>query len=289
MSNYTSTSPDTNITPNPEPKRSPATKPIMIVLAVIGGLTLLGVLLSALFSAAVGLNRGSDTMTAATSGVTEVTVDANASQFNLEFGDVSEATLQTNGLDADGWHLGRDGTELLVQAPDQWFNWCFIICNFEENQVTLTLPEELNDGSLNANLDLNAGRLIADGDFDRLEVELGAGQANVNGSARELDAQLNAGSANLNLANVQTAELEISAGRLITELTGSAPENVNAEVSAGRLDLTLPDTEYAVTSEVSAGNLDNELQTSSASNHRVNVEVSAGNATLRPDTTAAAQ
>src|SRR5699024_8477251 len=122
---------------------------------------------------------------------------------------------------------------------------------------------------------------VADGDFNRLDVELGAGEANVSGSARELDA----GSANLNLANVQTAELEVSAARLITELTGSAPDNVNAEVSAGRLEVTLPDTEYAVNSQVSAGNLDNELQTSSASDHRVNVEVSAGNTSLRPGDT----
>src|SRR5699024_8122472 len=161
----------------------------------------------------------------------------------------------------------------------------FFNCNFEENRVTLTLPEELNDGSLNADMDLSAGRLIADGDFDHLEVELGAGEATVNGSANALDAQLSAGSANLNLANVQTAELEVSAGRLITELTGDAPDNVNAEVSAGRLEVTLPNTEYAVNSQVSAGNLDNELQTSSASNHRVNVEVSAGNTTLRPGDT----
>lgn len=236
MSNYTSTPPEPNIMPNPEPKRSSASKPIMILLAVVGRLTLLGVLLSALFSAAVGLNRGSETMTADTAGVTGVNVDANASQFNLEFGAVSEATLETHGMNAGGWHLGRDGTELEVQAPSQWTNWCFFNCNFEDNQVTLILPEKLNDGSLNADLELSAGRLVADGDFNRLDVELGAGEANVSGSARELDAQLSAGSANLKLADVQTAELEVSAGRPITELTGSAPDNVNAEVSAGRLE-----------------------------------------------------
>lgn len=289
MSNYTSTSPEPNIMPNPEPKRSSATKPIMILLAVIGGLTLLGVLLTTLFSAAVGLNRGSETMTADTTGVTGVNVDADASQFNLEFGAVSEATLETRGMNADGWHLGRDGTELEVQAPNQWMNWCFFNCNFEDNQVTLILPEELNDGSLNADLELSAGRLVADGDFNRLDVELGAGEANVNGSARELDAQLSADSANLNLANVQSAELEVAAGRMITELTGDAPENINAEISAGRLDVTLPDTQYAVNSQVSAGNLDNQLDTSSASEHRVNVELSAGNATLRSGDTATQQ
>jgi len=273
------------IMPSPEPQRSSATKPLMIVFAVIGGATLLAILLTTVFSSVIGLSRGSATMTADMTGVTGVSVDSSAAEFTLEFGAVPEATLETSGLHADSWHLVRDGAELQVQAPNQWMNWCFFNCNFEDNHVTLTLPEELNDGSLDADFDLAAGRLIANGDFDRLEVELGAGEATVNGAANELDAQISAGSANLNLANVQTAELEVAAGRMITELTGDAPDTVNAEVSAGRLEVTLPDTEYAVNSEVSAGNLDNQLQTNAASNHRVNVELAAGNATLQPGAT----
>lgn len=272
----------TQVIPSPEPQRSAATKPLMIVLAVIGGVTLLGILLTTVFSSVIGLSRGSATMTTDMTGVTGVSVDSSAAQFTLEFGAVPEATLETSGLHASNWQLRRDGTQLQVQAPNQWMNWCIFNCNFEDNQVTLILPEEFNDGSLDADFDLAAGRLIANGDFDRLEVELGAGEATVNGAANELDAQISAGSANLNLANVQTADLEVAAGRMITELTGDAPDTVNAEVSAGRLEVTLPDTEYAVNSEVSAGNLDNQLQTNAASNHRVNIELAAGNATLQP-------
>lgn len=267
---------------NPEPPRSPATKPIMIIIAIIGGLTLLVVAATAVFSSAVNFNRGSANLTADTAGITGVNIEANASEFNLEFGDVSQATLRTDGVNAENWQLRREGDELLVTAPDQWFGWCIFNCNFDENRVTLTLPEDLNDGSLSADMDLSAGKLVADGDFDQLEVELGAGEATVNGSAKSLDAQLSAGSANLNLADVQTAEFDVSAGRLTTELTGSAPDTVNAEVSAGQLNVTLPDTQYAVTSDISAGDLDNELQTGSDSNHQITVELSAGGATLRP-------
>lgn len=281
--NDTSTPSDTSPMHNPEPQRSSATRPIMILLAVIGGVTLLAFIVTSGISSALGLNRGAETMTAGTSGVTGVNVDANASRFNLEFGDVSEATLQVNGLNANSWELSRDGDELLVQAPDQWLNWCFFNCNLDDNQVTLVLPQELNNGQLNAEMELSAGQLEATGDFDRLEVDVGAGEANINGSANELDAQMSAGSANMHLADVQTADLDISAGRMIAEFTGTAPEAVNAEVSAGQLDVTLPDTAYAVDSQVSAGNLDNQLQTSSGSNHRVTVELSAGNAILRSD------
>ncbi|HIY85945.1 MAG TPA: DUF2807 domain-containing protein [Candidatus Yaniella excrementavium] len=274
---------------NPEPPRSGATKPIMLIIAIIGGFILLAVAATAVFSSATSFNRGSANLTADTTGITGVNLEANASEFNLEFSNVSQATLRTDGVNAENWQLRREGDELLVTAPDQWFGWCLFNCNFDENRVTLTLPEELNDGSLNADMDLSAGRLTAHGNFDQLNVELGAGEAIVNGTADALDAQLSAGSARLQLADVQTAEFDVSAGQLTTELTGSAPETVNAEVSAGELNVTLPDTQYAVTSDISAGDLDNQLQTSSGSNHQVHVELSAGGATLAPGEPASGQ
>lgn len=267
-------------TPDPQPPRSPAAKPIMVLIAVLGGLILLVVAVTTGFSSAVNFTRGTSTMTADTTGITDLDVDASASQFNLEFADVNEATLQTDGVNAEKWRLDRNDDQLVVQAPNRWLGWCFINCAPDEQQVTLQLPAELNDGSLNVDLELAAGRLVADGDFEHLGVEVGAGEANINGSADQLEAQLNAGSANLNLGDVQTADLEVSAGRLITDLTGDAPENINAEVSAGRLELTVPETEYAVNSDVAAGNLDNQLQTHPTSNHQIDIELSAGNAVL---------
>lgn len=277
----TNTSDTATPTTQPQPPRSPATKPIMVLIAVLGGLILVIVAVTNGFSSAINFTRGTSTMTADATDITDVHVDANASRFNLEFADVNEATLQTDGVNAEKWRLDRDGDRLTVQAPNRWLGWCFVNCNPDEQQVTLLLPAKLNDGSLNVDLELAAGRLVADGDFGRLGVEVGAGETNISGSAQQLEAQLSAGSANLNLADVQTADLDISAGRLVTELTGEAPETIDAEVSAGRLELTLPQTQYAVNSEVSAGNLDNQLQTRSTSNHRINVELAAGNAILQ--------
>lgn len=282
MSIHTSQTSPGQPTHSPEPKRSSATKPVMVLFSVLGGLILLAVAASTIFSSVLNFNRGSATVTAETSGISGVNVEANASQFNLEFGEVSEATLETSGLNADGWRLTRDRNELYVEAPNQWLSWCFFNCNFGDNQVSLVLPEELNDGSLNANIDLAAGNIEATGTFDELGLELGAGKATINGSAQQLDAELNAGSADLQLADVQTADLSVSAGRLNTELTGRPPGNVDLGVNAGRLDLTLPDNTYSVNSEVSAGNLDNQLRTDAASEFGINVDLSAGNATLRP-------
>jgi hypothetical protein len=53
------------------------------------------------------------------------------------------------------------------------------------------------------------------------------------------------------------------------------------DVSAGSFDLALPDGDYDVTSDVSAGRLDNRLSTSASASNRVAVQLSAGAVTLR--------
>lgn len=273
---------ETQPTPDPEPRRSSATQPLMILLAVIGGIILLGLLATTILSSVIGLSRGTASTSADANGVTALNIEADASRFDLEFGPVPEATLQIDGVGADRWELDRSGDELNVYAPDRWWTWCFFDCDARDNQVTLTLPQELNDGSLDADLDLNAGRLYASGDFNELTLELNAGEANVDGATRTLDAQLNAGRANLNMADVEAANLEVAAGRLDSEFTGTAPTTTEIDVSAGQLVLNLPDETYTVTSDVAAGSLDNDLTTASDAQHQINVDLAAGNVTLQP-------
>ncbi len=81
---------------------------------------------------------------------------------------------------------------------------------------------------------------------------------------------------------VESAKLDVSAGRMDAKLTGSAPGTVTAQVSAGMLNLTLPDASYNVASDVSAGSVENKLDTSSSSPNKVTVDVSAGSAVLLP-------
>lgn len=267
--------------PDPEPKRSSATKPLMIVLAAIGGIALVVAIATTVFSSAMGLSRGAATLTADTTGVTALDVDANAAQFTLEFAEVNEATLETSGMGAERWELTRSDTALVVDAPNDWWNWSWFGNNGSSN-VTLTLPTELNDGSLNAELDVDAGQLTANGSFDQLALELNAGEAQIDGAARTLDAQVNAGDARLALADVEHTSFEVAAGRLTTELTGSAPTTTQIDVSAGQLDLTLPNETYAVISDVAAGNLDNRLDTASESQYQIEVDLAAGEVKLQP-------
>jgi hypothetical protein len=52
-------------------------------------------------------------------------------------------------------------------------------------------------------------------------------------------------------------------------------------VSAGSLNLTVPDGEYNVTSEVSAGGFENKIGSSPDADSTVDVQVSAGQVVLR--------
>ena len=269
--------------PSPEPRRSGATKPIMIILAVVGGIALVGILVTTLLSSIVGQSsQGSASQTANATGVTQLDLNSNAGNVNIVFDDVDQATLDATGQHANRWELVRRDEVLAINAPDTWFSWCWFNC--EGTEVTVTLPQELNDGSLNAELDLNAGRLDATGNFNELAVELNAGEINVDGAARALQTEVNAGNANLQLADVETATFEVAAGRIDSELTGTAPTTTEIDVSAGQLILELPDAEYAVATDASAGSVNNNLRTAPDAANRLTVDIAAGDVTLRPGT-----
>ena len=132
-----------------------------------------------------------------------------------------------------------------------------------------------------ADLSLSAGALRADGRYSSLDLDLSAGSMSVSGTAQSLDADVSAGRLVLDLDGVDEADLRLSAGAIGGELTGRAPQEVTVDVSAGRLELTLPDASYAVASDVSAGEFQNRLTVDAGSDHRVSVSVSAGFALLR--------
>ncbi len=268
--------------PDPEPRRSSATKPLMILLAVIGGITLVVILTTSAMSSLVGLSGGSATRTANTTNVTDLDVRAVGASFDVVFADVDEATLETSGSRADAWELTSQSSTLVVDAPSRWWDWGPFWTGNGETRAVLTLPTELNDGTLNAELDLDAGQLTATGDFNQLALEVDAGDATVDGSARALDAQVNAGSADLTLVDVETSNFEVAAGDITTELTGTPPTMTEIDVAAGRLTLTVPAGEYAVTSDIAAGNLNNNLDAATNAPHEILVEIAAGEVVLNP-------
>jgi hypothetical protein len=259
---------------------------ITVTTAIVGGIALLGAGGTAAVAAVNDATVNSETQSVEVDGIESLEMDVSASSVAVRFDDVDEAQLQVEGS-RGGWTMRRDGDELIVQSPrelfDGWFGGGFFGNWFNDDErVVLTLPETLQDSRLDADLTLSAGSLDVAGAFDGLDVEVGAGRLLLNGSASSVDVDMSAGRADVNLADVNEADFTVSAGQLVAELIGTAPGEVTVDVSAGSLELTLPDVAYDVRQEVSAGSLDNGLQTSSNARNSVVVSLSAGSVDLHP-------
>lgn len=257
---------------------------VVIVTAVIGGLALLGTGGTAAVAAVNDLSRADDVRSIAVDGVTSIDLEADASDVTVRFGDVDEAMLTVTGS-RGGWSLERDEEELVVRSPRAPFGWWLGGNWFDDDteRVLLTLPNSLKSERVDADFTLSAGSLDVSGDFGDLDVTVNAGDFQIEGSARELGAHMNAGSAELELDGVREADLGVTAGDLYVTLTGEAPDDVEIDVNAGSLELTVPDVEYLVVPEVTAGELDDRVARSSSSRHVIDVSIAAGDVTLLPE------
>ncbi|WP_241160518.1 DUF4097 domain-containing protein [Microbacterium sp. Y-01] len=265
--------------------RSSGATAIMVVTAVVGGIALLGAGGTAAVAATGNLlssSRADSVQTAAVEGIEAIDLDADASSMRVEFGDVDEAELSVTNGRGTAWTFERDGDELVVRSPRGAFGWWFGNWFGDEEIAVLTLPENLRDAGLDADLKLDAGSLDVVGDYGVLELTVNAGALDVEGAADELDVQMSAGRADLLLDGVGTADLGVSAGNLTIELTGTPPTQTTIDVSAGSLDLTLPDVGYAIAQDVSAGTLNTKVQEDAGSTRMIDVTLAAGTATLRP-------
>jgi hypothetical protein len=272
---------------SPAPRGSGA-RAATIALAVFGGVVLLGAggtaALAATHDVRDAARHGgslSQSQAVDVDGIRSLRLNIAASDVTARFGDVDQATLEVLGSGRGNWKLDRRDDELIVSSPDRGFGWWFDTDWFGDETVVLTLPESLNDGRLDADITLSAGNLDIEGDYDELDIEMGAGALQVDGSATSIEANVNAGRADVNLTDVSEADFTLSAGKIVAELTGSTPSTVAVDVSAGSLELTVPDDVYQVTQDVSAGSLDNRLDTSSQSSFTIDASVSAGSVVLR--------
>ena len=260
-------------------------KPLNIILAVLGGLVILTLVIATARSAFASVSREHSIQEAEVSGVTALDVSASSGRFDLVFADTETATLEVRSAKAASWKLQREGNRLVVKAPNGWDNFCFFGCGFDENEATLVLPESLNNGTLDADFDLSAGSFNAVGDYKNVVVEVGAGDLKLTGSAHTADVDLGAGEATVRLENVESARFDISAGELIGELSGEAPKSIDGSVSAGSLELQLPERTYDLRQNTAAGSVENQLATDPNSPHKITIQVSAGNAILYPEGT----
>jgi hypothetical protein len=260
---------------------SGASRVIAIVLIVFGALVILGAIVSAVISTVAAASVHTTTRSVAATGVSDLDVDVAAGALRVEFADVQEAELEvTSSWGAERWTFDRQDDRLVVASPDRFGPWFFDgwFANGPGDAV-LRLPSSLEGAD--ADISLAAGDLEVQGDFGDLALDLGAGRADIGGSADTLTADVSAGRADLDLDDVSTASLSVSAGALNAVLTGSQPDEIVVDVSAGSMELTVPEGEYDVTSDVSAGGFDNTLGSSPGASSTIDVQVAAGQVMLR--------
>lgn len=266
--------------------RSSGTTAIMIVTAIVGGIALLGAGGSAAVAATgtmMGSSQGSDSvLTEDVSGIEGIDLDVDAGNMRIEFGDVDEARLAITDARGPAWTLERDGDDLVVRSPEFRFGWWFGSWFGDDQSAVLTLPEDLRDAQLDADLTLDAGSLDVVGEFGALDVTVNAGALDLEGAADSLSIDMSAGRADALLDGVDEADLGVSAGDLNVELTGRAPSQTTIDVSAGSVDLTVPDESYSIIQDVSAGSLDAKVDQSSDTRNVIDVSLSAGSVTIRP-------
>jgi hypothetical protein len=262
----------------PPPETRGASRVVAILTVALGCAVALGAIGSATFSTVAAASVRTETQTVDAAGVETLGVAVDAASLRIEFADVSEATLEvTGGIGVREWTLERQDDRLIVETPRRFGpGWIF----GGEVRATLTLPRELEGADLDAALELSAGELTVDGSFGDLGIDVDAGTLTVDGTAQSLTADLSAGGADIDLGDVAEAEFTLSAGAVDARLSGAAPRAVTVDVSAGSLDLRLPDQTYDVRSDVSAGDFENGLRTEAGAPNVVDVTVSAGTVTI---------
>lgn len=267
------------------PSISRAGRWISIVVIVLGAI-------GVVFAVGGGVARGlaahaatSGSYSAVADGVEQLQVDSSAAAFEIRFGDVEEATLDvvTNGGPVQQWSLERSGDVLIVDTDRRW-GWFGLGGMWGERDgdevAVLTLPAALERAGLDLETDVSAGSLTAAGEWGAASVDLSAGSAELAGTAASLTVHVSAGEARIDVATAGTVQLDVSAGRIVGSLNDEQPSSIDATVSAGAIELTIPDGAYAVTQSVSAGDADVRVVDDPSAASTIDVEVSAGSVAL---------
>lgn len=258
---------------------------VAITAIALGGVIAIGTVTSAAASTLASSAQQTTSRQVAVSGVDQIDVDVNAGSLRVEFADVDTAELTvTGGAGAERWTLRQDGTELRVATPNHsfwWLSWPRWFGRGDSGDGVLRLPQAL--AGSDADLELAAGSLVADGDFADLDISSGAGRVQVDGSAETVSADISAGRADLNLADVSSADLELSAGEMDATLTGAQPQTLKLRASAGSMNVTVPEGDYDVSEDTSAGRFENRIGSTPGAASTVSVDLSAGRIVLSTD------
>ncbi|MCH1883407.1 DUF4097 family beta strand repeat-containing protein [Agrococcus sp. ARC_14] len=258
---------------------------LVIVLGAIGIVYGVGSGVVRGFSSHAATSNG---YTADAAGVEELRIDSSAAAFEIRFDDVDQARLDvtSDGGPTQEWRLSREGSTLEVDTDWRWHWFGFGVIlgdRVGEERAVLTLPAALERQELGLDVQVASGSFETAGDWGTTAIDLSAGDVDLTGTAESLSIEVAAGEARIDVATTGAVDLDVSAGRVVGALTGEQPASIDARVSAGSIELTIPDGEYAVTEQVSAGDSEVRVVDDPSAASTIDVEVSAGHVSLRGD------
>ncbi|SDP02483.1 hypothetical protein SAMN04487848_3052 [Microbacterium sp. ru370.1] len=260
------------------PRRRGAAFAVSIVTIAVGACVALGTLAGTAASAVVSLrdtDRESVSVSDATRAVDSLDIDVTGGALTIAYGDVDSARLDATSGRA-GWTFERRGDALRVASP----NGTFVGWN-TGSSATITLPRDWAGTGLGVDAQVSGGSLDLEGDYGSLSIRLAGGTTTLNGAAGELELDVSGGSASVQLRDVGTAVFEVAGGEVTAQLRGSTPLRTDVELTAGSVDLRLPDDEYRVSLDDGLGQVDNALRQSPTATAEVDVTATMGEVRLR--------
>lgn len=266
--------------PVPQPPAPRRGGGIALIVSVIGAIIILTIVGRGVATAVASGAPDRSSYTSAVDGVTAIDIEVSDSFLTARFADVDEARLD---IEATGWGVSTDWTfevdgGVLRVAADDWGRW-WPTFGMGRTEAELVLPRSL-EGRIDADLSVSAGDLHVVGDLTDMHVTVSAGSLMFDGASTGLDVDVSAGDASIDTQGPETVAMHVSAGSITAVIGGQAPASTTVGVSAGDASLWLPDADYAVTGDVSAGDRTIDVRTDPASPHALHVEVSAGSATV---------
>lgn len=260
------------------PRRRGPAFAVSIATIVVGACVALGTVAGTGASAVVVLrdaDRSSSRVDDAEQAAGSLDIDITGGALTIAYGDVASARLDA-AQNRSGWTFERRGDSLRVASPNGTFvGWG------TGSSATLTLPREWAVSGVGVDAQVSGGTLDLQGDYGTVSIRVAGGTTSLSGAASQIDLNVSGGSASAQLRDVGTAAIEVAGGEVTAQLRGSTPSRTDVELTAGSIDLRLPDDDYRVSVDDGLGQVDNGLRESSTATAEVDVTATMGEVRLR--------
>lgn len=262
-------------------------KTLRNILLIAGSIIILAVLATAAARVASALGREDTSGDFAVSGDFD-TIDlrATAADIVVGYGAVSQAELHFDQGDSNLTlgHSVSNGVLRISVENGGWGWWGFGdwgFWNHEGARLGVVLPEGLEGDDVVLLLDTTAGNMQIDGTFGDVRVESTAGDVSLAGEAQNLEVRTTAGDVRLDGYRLNgSLSGDSTAGDTFYGFS-SLPEAIDISSTAGNVTVELPDGDYRIETDTTAGEIRQDVSSDAGSDRLYRFETTAGDINIR--------